>query len=109
MALTCITSIVSGHDLSVFNVTAPVTNAAWLFGSVILAVSLKRRGTVSTAVAAGMLLTWVAVIPLATLGGGVIAGAYYLIIGYLLASSTIDQEPAQATPLTHRKARILRS
>lgn len=96
LALTCITSIVSGHDLSLFNVVAPLTNAAWLFCSIILAVSLKRRGEISTAVAAGLPISWVAVIPLATIGGGVIAGAYYLIIGYLLITNMI--EPAGRPP-----------
>ncbi len=43
------------------------------------------------AVAVGLPLAWVATIPLATLGGGVLAGAYYLAIGYLLASDAIER------------------
>ena len=91
LGLTSITSIVNGHDLALFNVVAPVTNAAWLVGSIILAVSLKRAGRVPAAVAVGLPITWVATIPLATLGGGVLAGAYYLAIGYLLASDAIER------------------
>jgi hypothetical protein len=93
LGLTSITSLVNGHDLGMFNVIAPLTNAAWLFGSIILAVSLKRAGTVSTAVAAGLPIGWVAAIPLATVGGGLVAGAYYLAIGYLLVNDAIDRRP----------------
>ena len=81
-----------------FNVIAPLTNGAWLFGSVIIAVSLKRAGTVRNAVAVGLPLAWVATIPLATLGGGVLSGAYYLAIGYLLATGTFHHTPSAAPP-----------
>jgi len=91
LGLTAITSLINGRDLGMFNVIAPVTNAAWLFGSVIIAVSLKRAGTVSTAVAVGLPIAWVATIPLATVGGGVLAGAYYLAIGYLLVNNAIER------------------
>ncbi len=91
LGLTSITSLVNGHDLALFNVVAPVTNAAWLVGSIILAISLKRAGKVPAAVAVGLPLAWVAPIPLATFGGGVLAGAYYLATGYLLASEAIER------------------
>jgi hypothetical protein len=96
LGVTSITSIVNGHDLGMFNVIAPLTNGAWLFGSVIIAVSLKRAGTVRNAVAVGLPLAWVATIPLATLGGGVLSGAYYLAIGYLLATGTLHHTPSAA-------------
>lgn len=97
LGLTSITSIVNGHDLALFNVVAPVTNAAWLIGSIILAVSLKRAGKVPASVAVGLPLTWVAAIPLGTLGGGILAGGYYLTIGYLLASEAIERAGHAAT------------
>ena len=90
LGLTSITSLVNGHDLGLFNVVAPATNAAWLFGSLIIAVALKRAGNVPTAIAAGLPIAWIATIPLATLGGGVIAGAYFLAVGYLLANDSIQ-------------------
>jgi hypothetical protein len=93
LGLTSITSLVNGHDLGVFDVIAPLTNAAWLFGSIIIAVSLKRAGRVSIAVAVGLPIAWMAAIPLSTLGGGVIAGAYYLAIGYLLVNDAIERHP----------------
>jgi len=91
LGLTSITSLINGHDLGMFNVIAPVTNAAWLLGSVIIAVSLTRAGTVNTAGAVGLPIAWVATIPLGTLGGGVVAGAYYLAIGYLLVNDAIER------------------
>jgi hypothetical protein len=97
LGVTSIASLVNGSDLALFNVVAPVTNAAWLFGSIAVAVSLKRAGRVSTFVAVGLPLVWVATVPLATVGGGVLAGAYYLAIGYLLANDAIEREAPVAT------------
>jgi hypothetical protein len=99
LGLTSITSLVNGHDLGIFNVIAPVTNAAWLFGSIIIAVRLKRAGTVSTAVAVGLPIAWVATIPLATVGGGVLAGAYYLGVGYLLVNGALEHRSGVAAQL----------
>jgi len=96
LGLTSITSLINGHDLGIFNVIAPLTNAAWLTGSIIIAVSLKRAGKVSTAVTIGLPIAWLATIPLATVGGGVLAGAYYLAIGYLLINNTIERRPRVA-------------
>jgi hypothetical protein len=97
LGVTSITSLVNGSDLSLFNVVAPVTNAAWLFSSIVLAVALKRAGRVSTFVAVGLPVAWFAAIPLATVGGGVVAGAYYLAVGYLLANDAIERGPRAAT------------
>jgi hypothetical protein len=96
LGVTSTASLINGHDLGVFNVIAPLTNGAWLIGSMMIAVALKRAGTVSTAVAVGLPIAWVATIPLATFGGGVIAGAYYLAIGYLLVSDALERRPAVA-------------
>jgi hypothetical protein len=90
LGLTSITSIVNGHDLGLFNVVAPLTNGAWLLKSIILAVSLKRAGKVPTAIAVGLPITWAAAIPLASVGGGVIAGAYYFTVGHLLVNHAVD-------------------
>ena len=99
LGLTSIGSIVNGHDLGLFNVVAPITNAAWLVGSIVIAVSLKRAGTVPTAVAIGLPLAWVATIPLATVGGGLLSGVYYLAIGYLLINGAIDRAGNEAPHL----------
>jgi hypothetical protein len=101
LGLAAITSIVNGRDLSLFNVLAPLTNGAWLFDSIILAVSLKRAGRVPSAVALGLPITWVATIPLATVGGGLISGAYYLALGHLLVSHTLEQSAPAAPQPAH--------
>jgi hypothetical protein len=104
LGLTSITSIVNGHDLGLFNVVAPLTNAAWLFGSIVLAVSLKRAGKVPTVVAIGLPIAWVGTIPLATVGGGIISGAYYLMVGYLLTNNAIEPAGAVVRPDAHLPA-----
>jgi hypothetical protein len=79
---------------------AVVTNAAWLFGSIVLAVVLQRRRAVPTLVAVGLPLCWVAIIPLSHLGGGLIAGAYWMMVGYLLTTDAIRRrQPYIATPV----------
>jgi hypothetical protein len=100
LGVTSITSIVNGRDLGLFNVLAPLTNGAWLFGSIILAVALRRARTVPTLVAVGLPIAWVATIPLATVGGGLISGAYYLALGYLLVTGTVTRTaPMAAQPV----------
>jgi hypothetical protein len=90
LGVACISSLLLGHDGPWFNVIAPLTNLAWLIGSASLAVSLKRSGRVSTLIAVGLPLAWAVTILLATHGGGVISGAYYLTVGYLLANDAIE-------------------
>ena len=84
LGLTCVTSVVNGHDLSFFIVLAPLTNALWLFGSIALSVSLRRAGRVPTHVWVGLPLVWVVAIPLGTLGFGALASLYWFAIGQLL-------------------------
>ena len=93
LGLTCISSLAMGHDGAWFNVIAPLTNAAWLFGSIVLAVSLKRAGRIPAIVAVALPVAWVATIPLATVGGGLIAGAYFLAVGHLVGSDAIERRP----------------
>jgi CDP-diglyceride synthetase len=97
LALTCVTSLVNGEDLSVFAVIAPLTNAAWFFGSIALAVSLKRAGRVPRAIYVGLPLAWVATIPLSTLGGGLVAGAFWMAVAYMVAS---EEEREDTSPVT---------
>jgi hypothetical protein len=49
VGLTSITSIVNGNNVGLFSVVALLTNAAWLLGSLVVAVSLIRAGTVPAA------------------------------------------------------------
>ena len=88
-----------GGDYSWFPAVAGPANAMWLFGSIALAVALRRAGRVSAAVAIGLPLTWIAVIPLASVGGGLIAGGYWMTVAYLMATETLGRRetvPAMA-------------
>jgi hypothetical protein len=99
LGLTCVTSLAHGSDYGFFVVVAPLTNGLWLFGSIALAVSLRRAGRVPKAVYIGLPLVWVATIPLSPLGMGVLAGAYWIAIGYLLSTSGLRRQ-APVTPVT---------
>jgi hypothetical protein len=98
LGVTCATSVINSHDLVFFKVVAPITNAMWLFGSVALAVSLKRAGRVPRAVYIGLPLVWVAAIPLSMVGGGILVGAYWLAVGYLLAEGSLEGERPKISP-----------
>lgn len=94
LGLTCITSLVHGRDYGMFSVIAPLTNGAWLLGSLAIAVPLKRNRRVPAWVAIGLPVVWVTVIPMSGFGGALIAGAYLLTVGYLLTNDAVEQ-PAQ--------------
>lgn len=96
LGLTSITSLVNGHDLGLFNVVAPLTNAAWLLGSIVLAVALKRSGRVPAWVVYGLPIMWVAAIPASGFGGGLVAGAYLLGVGYLLTGGAPERTASPA-------------
>jgi hypothetical protein len=102
LGLTCISSLVMGHDGVWFRVIAPVTNAAWLIGAIALAVSLKRAGRVPKIVAFALPVVQVGVTVLGPLGGGLISAAYALAVGHLLTSGALETgarpvaEPARA-------------
>lgn len=94
LGVTCITSLVHGRDYAIFNVLAPLTNAAWLLGSIVVAVALKRAKTVPALVAIGLPVAWIAIIPLGTLGGGLVAGAYWMLVAAFLSSRVLERTPA---------------
>jgi hypothetical protein len=96
LGLTCVSSLALGHDGVWFNVIAPLTNATWLFGSIALAVSLKRAGRVPTLIAIGLPLAWITTIPLATFGGGLVSGAYFALLAYSLMDRSAQPEALAA-------------
>jgi hypothetical protein len=100
LALTGVSSLIHGSDYPIFLPVAIVTNAAWLGGSIVLAVVLRRRRAVPALVAFGLPVSWIGCIPLAHLGGGLIAGAYWLMVGYLLVTDALDsRRPEVAAPV----------
>src|SRR5262252_4707764 len=93
-------SLIHGSDYPIFVPVAIVTNAAWLLGSIVLGVILQRRRAVPALVAIGLPLSWIATIPLAHLGGGLISGSYWMMVGYLFASDAIQRrQPQTAAPV----------
>jgi hypothetical protein len=102
LALAVLTSLAHGKDYGFFVVIAPLANAAWFLGAVVIAVTLKRAGRVPTAVAIGLPLVQIATLPLSTLGGAILAGGYFMAVGYLLANDALERssrrvaDPARA-------------
>jgi hypothetical protein len=65
----------------------------WLFGAIGLAVSLRRAGEVSKLVAFGLPAVQVFALPLSVFGGPIVAGAYWLAVGYLLSVDGVRRVP----------------
>ena len=84
LGITGITSLAHGRDYSFFPVIATVTNAAWLLGSIVIAVALKRTRTAPKWAVYGLPVAWIGSIPLATHGGGLITGAYWMMTSLLV-------------------------
>lgn len=78
LSLACAVVAVKGEDPSWFIAAAPVANGLWLFGSIAMARSLRRAGTVPTAVVVGLPLVWVLAIPFAIVCGPILAGALWM-------------------------------
>jgi hypothetical protein len=93
LAIACTTTNVAGHDPTFFLVAAPLANAMWLFGAIGLAVSLRRAGEVSKLVAFGLPAVQVFALPLSVFGGPIVAGAYWLAVGYLLSVDGVRRVP----------------
>jgi hypothetical protein len=91
LAIAATTSNVVGHDPAFFLVAAPLANAMWLFGAIALARSLHRAGEVARIVAFGLPAVQIFALPLSMFGGPVIAGAYWLAVGYLLSVDALPR------------------
>jgi len=87
LAAVSVVADVAGHDPAIFAVIAPIANAAWLGGFLWLAVRLTRRRLVPRAIAIGLPVSYLCTIPLATHGGGILAGIYWLMVAALLTGT----------------------
>ena len=97
LSLVALSSNINGADLGFFPVAATVTNLMWLGGSIHLAVSLYRTGRVAKWVAIALPFVQVFALPLSAAGGGMIAGAYWIGVGSLMRSRSIEQGGERAT------------
>jgi hypothetical protein len=84
LALLTVISNIRGEDPSFFPAVAAPANLAIFAGLVTIAVSLKRRGALPKAMAVGLGVVWIVTLPLSNLGGMVLAGGYWLALGWLL-------------------------
>jgi hypothetical protein len=96
LAATCTVSNINGGDPSWFIVAAPLSNLLWGGGWVALAVALWRSGAVARGFAVGLPLCWIALLPLSSLGGALLAGGYWLALGTLMAAGTLRRSRAHA-------------
>jgi uncharacterized membrane protein YgdD (TMEM256/DUF423 family) len=95
----CIVSAVNGGDTAAFNVVAPLGNLLWLGGWIWLAVRTYRVQLLSRAAAAAIPLTWIAALPFARVGGGVLAGAVWLVAAWALAGWRFPRGDVLVAPI----------
>jgi hypothetical protein len=74
------------QDYSWFSVVAVPANAAWLAGSLTLAVVTFRRRTLPRWLAVALALVWVTSIILSQAGGNLVAGLIWAVIGWLMVA-----------------------
>lgn len=79
-------SNLNGEDFWWFPYVAAPANLAMLVGAITLAVSLWRAGRVPRLVAAALPVLWLCEIVLSQLGGGLVAGPYWIVVGRLLVA-----------------------
>jgi hypothetical protein len=95
LALTATTSNINGEDMSFFPIVASLTNLMWLGGSIALAVSLYRTGRISSRIAIALPFAQVFALPLAAVGGGLVAGGYWVAVSYLMFAGALERRSRQ--------------
>jgi hypothetical protein len=85
LAIAATTSNIVGHDPTFFLVVAPIANLMWLAGTIGLSVSLRRAGAISKPIAFLLPAVQVFCLPLSVVGGGLIGGAIWIAVGYLMS------------------------
>jgi hypothetical protein len=88
-----------GVDASWFPAVAVAANAAWVLGTVTLAVVLYRARTVPRPIALGLVAAYVGAIPLAVHGGGIVTGCFWLAVAYLLSLGALERRVPQPVTL----------
>ena len=91
-----VTSAINGIDLEFFPVVAMIANALWLVGAIALTVSLVRARRVSLWLALPLPFVQVPLLFFSQMGGGVVAGAYLLVLGVVLLRGRIVSRAPRA-------------
>lgn len=97
LGLMSLLSVVRGEDAAFFNAVAPLALLTILVSSVVIAVALKRTAAVPKGVAYALPALIVAVILLSPIGGGLLAGAFWIVAGTRAARGDVaGRAPAPA-------------
>lgn len=88
-------SVINGEDLAVFNVLAPICLLTWLASTVLVARALKRTNAVPAAVAYALPFAQIVTIVLSPIGGPMLSGAFWLVVGSRMAGLTPSRPAAQ--------------
>ncbi|MFD0733689.1 hypothetical protein [Planotetraspora mira] len=94
LAFGATSSNLHGEDYPWFVFVAIPANLAMLAGGIVMAVSLWRTGHVPRLVAAILPLLWFFEIILSQLGGSLVAGVYWLVVGRMFVAGTADRRLA---------------
>lgn len=97
LGLLTIVSNVRSEDPSFFPAVAAPSNAMIFIGLALLALALYRGGHLSTLLAVAMPITWILALPGSSVGGPVLAGAYWFAIGWMLQHGELPR-PAGSRP-----------
>jgi hypothetical protein len=102
LSLVSLISNIRGEDLSIFPAIAGPANLMIFGGFVAVGVGLRRRAGLPLALAIGLPFSWILTIPASDIGGGVLAGAFWMTVAYLIANQGLATtgrdlpEPARA-------------
>jgi hypothetical protein len=96
LAIAATTSNIAGEDPVFFLVVAPIANLMWLVGTIGLSVSLRRAGAISKPVAFLLPAVQVFCLPLSMVGGGLIGGAIWIAVGYLMSIGALRRTEVAA-------------
>lgn len=84
-----VTSAINGIDLEFFPIVAMAANALWLIGAIALTVSLGRARRVSLWLVVPLPFVQVLLVFFSQMGGGLLAGAFLLVLGAILVAGRI--------------------
>lgn len=99
VAIASAVSNVRGVDASWFPAVAVAANLAWIAGTLTLALGLYRAARLPRLAAAGLVVAYLGAIPLATHGGGLLTGAYWLAIGYAAGLGGLERRTIRPATL----------